>query len=35
MLIVMRHGALPEEVERVCETIAEMGYQSRPMPGRH
>jgi 3-deoxy-7-phosphoheptulonate synthase len=34
MLIVMRHGASPEEVERVCETIAEMGYQSRPMPGR-
>ena len=34
MLIVMRHGASPEEVERVCEVIAEMGYQSRPMPGR-
>ena len=34
MLIVMRHGASPEEVDRVCEVIAEMGYQSRPMPGR-
>jgi 3-deoxy-7-phosphoheptulonate synthase len=34
MLIVMRHGASPEEVTRVCEVIAEMGYQSRPMPGR-
>jgi 3-deoxy-7-phosphoheptulonate synthase len=34
MLIVMRHGASPDEVERVCEVIAEMGYQSRPMPGR-
>jgi len=34
MLIVMRHGASPEEVERVCEVIADMGYQSRPMPGR-
>jgi 3-deoxy-7-phosphoheptulonate synthase len=34
MLIVMRHGALPEEVERVCDVITEMGYQSRPMPGR-
>jgi 3-deoxy-7-phosphoheptulonate synthase len=34
MLIVMRHGASPGEVERVCEVIAEMGYQSRPMPGR-
>lgn len=34
MLIVMRHGALPDEVERVCDVITEMGYQSRPMPGR-
>ena len=34
MLIVMRHGAADEEVERVVATIEEMGYQARPMPGR-
>ncbi|MDH4043648.1 MAG: 3-deoxy-7-phosphoheptulonate synthase [Gemmatimonadota bacterium] len=33
MLIVMQHGAAPEEVARVVETIEEMGYQARPMPG--
>jgi 3-deoxy-7-phosphoheptulonate synthase len=33
MLIVMQHGAAPEEVTRVVETIEEMGYQARPMPG--
>ena len=33
MLIVMRHGAADEEVERVVATIEEMGYQARPMPG--
>ena len=33
MLIVMQHGAAPAEIERVVETIEEMGYQARPMPG--
>ena len=34
MLIVMRHGAPEEEVQRVVDTIEEMGYQAWPMPGR-
>jgi 3-deoxy-7-phosphoheptulonate synthase len=34
MLIVMRHGAAEEEIRRVAETIEEMGYQARPMPGK-
>lgn len=33
MLIVMQHGASDEEVRRVIQTIQEMGYQARPMPG--
>ncbi|GAC1651168.1 MAG: 3-deoxy-7-phosphoheptulonate synthase [Gemmatimonadaceae bacterium] len=33
MLVVMQHGAAPEDVERVVRTIEEMGYQARPMPG--
>ena len=33
MLIVMRHGATPEEVHKVVSVIEEMGYQARPMPG--
>jgi 3-deoxy-7-phosphoheptulonate synthase len=33
MLIVMRHGAPQEDVDRVVAAIAEMGYQARPMPG--
>ncbi|MGH7186354.1 MAG: 3-deoxy-7-phosphoheptulonate synthase, partial [Pseudomonadota bacterium] len=33
MLIVMRHGATEEEVQRVVGVIREMGYQARPMPG--
>jgi len=33
MLIVMQHGAAKEEVARVVETIQEMGYEARPMPG--
>ena len=33
MLIVMRHGATEQEVQRVISVIKEMGYQSRPMPG--
>ena len=34
MLIVMRHGAPPEDVDRVVATIEDMGYQARPMPGK-
>src|ERR671929_1373110 len=34
MLIVMRHGAPEEDIRRVAQTIEEMGYQARPMPGR-
>jgi 3-deoxy-7-phosphoheptulonate synthase len=33
VLIVMRHGATPEEVDKVVSVIEEMGYQARPMPG--
>ncbi|HMA45560.1 MAG TPA: 3-deoxy-7-phosphoheptulonate synthase [Gemmatimonadales bacterium] len=33
MLIVMRHGATDEEVQRVVKVIRDMGYQARPMPG--
>src|SRR5690242_6548051 len=34
MLIVMRHGAADDEIQRVVATIEEMGYQARPMPGK-
>jgi 3-deoxy-7-phosphoheptulonate synthase len=34
MLVVMRHGAPQEDIDRVVTTIEEMGYQARPMPGR-
>ena len=33
MLIVMRHGATREEVQKVVSVIEEMGYQAQPMPG--
>ncbi len=33
MLIVMQHGATADQIGRVVETIEEMGYQARPMPG--
>ena len=33
MLVVMQHGASPEQVNRVVEVIQEMGYEARPMPG--
>jgi 3-deoxy-7-phosphoheptulonate synthase len=33
MLVVMRHDATPADVERVCRTIVEMGYEARPLPG--
>ena len=33
MLVVMRHGATPEEINGVVRVIEEMGYGARPMPG--
>jgi 3-deoxy-7-phosphoheptulonate synthase len=33
VLIVMRHGATPDEVQKVISVIEEMGYQARAMPG--
>ena len=33
MLIVMRHGATADEVQKVMSVIEEMGYQATPMPG--
>ncbi|GBD31106.1 Phospho-2-dehydro-3-deoxyheptonate aldolase [bacterium HR33] len=33
MLVVMQHNATPEDIQRVVQTIEEMGYQARPMPG--
>ena len=34
MLVVMRHAAPQEDIDRVVATIEEMGYQARPMPGK-
>ena len=33
MLIVMRHGATEQELQRVVRVIEQMGYQARSMPG--
>jgi 3-deoxy-7-phosphoheptulonate synthase len=33
MLVVMQQNATPQEIERVVQTIEEMGYEARPMPG--
>src|SRR5688500_1919630 len=33
MLVVMQQQATPQEIERVVETIEEMGHEARPMPG--
>src|SRR2546425_3563451 len=33
MLIVRRHGATEEEIQRVAAVIKEMGSRARPMPG--
>jgi 3-deoxy-7-phosphoheptulonate synthase len=33
VLIVMRHGATEQEVQRVVAVIRDMGYEARPMPG--
>jgi len=34
MLIVMRHGAPQQDIDRVVSTIEDMGYHARPMPGK-
>ncbi|MDP9348024.1 MAG: 3-deoxy-7-phosphoheptulonate synthase [Gemmatimonadota bacterium] len=34
MLIVMRHGATPDEVQGVVDTIHELGYEAAPIPGK-
>jgi 3-deoxy-7-phosphoheptulonate synthase len=34
MLVVMSHGASVDEIERVVETMREMGYSACPIPGR-
>lgn len=34
MLIVMHTDATAEQIQRVCDTIEEMGYTARPMPGK-
>ena len=34
MLVVMEHGATPEQVQKVVRVIEEMGYEARPMPGK-
>ncbi len=34
MLVVMRHSAPQEDIDRVVATIEEMGYTARPMPGK-
>ena len=33
MLIVMHHRATAEQIQRVVETIGEMGYRAKPMQG--
>ena len=33
MLVVMKHSAQPEEIDRVVEVIREMGYEARTIPG--
>ena len=34
MLVVMNHGAPEEDIQRVVDTIEEMGYGARPIPGK-
>ncbi len=33
MLVVMQNHATQEQIDRVVQTIKEMGYEARPMPG--
>ena len=34
MLVVMSHDAADEDVRRVIDTMEEMGYEARPIPGK-
>jgi len=34
MLVVMSHTAEPADIERVTDTIREMGYEAAPIPGK-
>jgi 3-deoxy-7-phosphoheptulonate synthase len=34
MLVVMRHGATPDEIQGVVDRITEMGYGAAPIPGK-
>ncbi|MBI4410784.1 MAG: 3-deoxy-7-phosphoheptulonate synthase [Gemmatimonadetes bacterium] len=34
MLVVMAHTATSDDIRRVVETIEDMGYEARPMPGK-
>ena len=34
MLVVMRHDATERDIDAVVETIREMGYDARPIPGK-
>lgn len=34
MLVVMKHNATSDDVERVVDTIRTLGYEARPIPGR-
>ncbi len=34
MLVVMKHGAPQEDVDRVADAIRELGYEAEPIPGR-
>ena len=34
MLVVMKHGAPSEDVDRVADAIRELGYEAEPIPGR-
>ncbi len=34
MLVVMRHDASEEDIQRVVHTIQDLGYQARPIPGQ-
>lgn len=34
MLVVMKHGATPEQIQDVVRTIERMGYRAEPIPGK-
>ncbi len=33
MLVVMRAQATPEQIQKVCEAIAQLGFRAHPLPG--